>query len=37
MDEDGDQLTVHALTRAGAEQLEGGEMDMRVTRLEGPR
>jgi multicomponent Na+:H+ antiporter subunit E len=37
MDEDGDQLTVHALTRDGAEQLEGGEMDMRVTRLEGPR
>jgi multicomponent Na+:H+ antiporter subunit E len=35
VDVDGDQLTVHALTRAGAEQLEAGEMDLRVSRLEG--
>jgi multicomponent Na+:H+ antiporter subunit E len=37
VDMDGDELTVHALTRAGAEQLRAGEMDARVTRLEGPR
>jgi multicomponent Na+:H+ antiporter subunit E len=30
----GPQLTVHALTREGAAQLESGEMDARVTRLE---
>lgn len=30
-----DQLTVHALTREGAAQLETGEMDVRVARLEG--
>ena len=30
-----DQLLVHALTREGAEALEGGEMDRRVTEVEG--
>ena len=29
-----DQLTVHALTKAGLEGVESGEMDRRVTRLE---
>lgn len=29
-----DKLTVHALTRAGREGVESGEMDRRVTRLE---
>lgn len=37
VDMDGSELTVHALTRSGAEQLRTGEMDARVTRLEGPR
>lgn len=37
VDVDGSRLTVHALTRAGAEQLEGGEMNARVTALEGGR
>jgi len=32
---DGNELTVHALTRAGAEDLKGGVMDARVTRFEG--
>lgn len=31
----GDALTVHALTRAGADDLEAGGMDARVTRFEG--
>jgi multicomponent Na+:H+ antiporter subunit E len=31
----GDELTVHALTRAGALDLEAGDMDRRVTRFEG--
>lgn len=29
-----DMIIVHALTREGAESLEGGDMDRRVTRLE---
>jgi multicomponent Na+:H+ antiporter subunit E len=37
VDVDGDQLTVHALTRAGARALQGGEMNARVARLERPR
>ena len=32
---DRDEFLVHALTRAGAESLEGSEMDRRVSRLEG--
>lgn len=32
---DRDEFLVHALTRAGAENLEGSEMDRRVSRLEG--
>jgi multicomponent Na+:H+ antiporter subunit E len=32
----GSELTVHALTRRGALDLEAGVMDRRVTRLEGP-
>lgn len=35
MDIDGDEVTVHALTRRGAAALESGEMDRRVRRLEG--
>lgn len=31
------RIEVHALTRAGAEDLLGGEMDRRVRALEGPR
>ncbi len=30
-----DKLTIHALTRAGLEGVESGEMDRRVVRLEG--
>jgi multicomponent Na+:H+ antiporter subunit E len=30
----GDELTVHALVRAGADDLEAGGMDRRVTRFE---
>jgi multicomponent Na+:H+ antiporter subunit E len=30
----GDEITVHALTREGAEQLLGGEMDRRITAIE---
>lgn len=30
-----DELLVHAITRDGAEELEDGDMDRRVTRLEG--
>ena len=30
-----DKLTVHALTRAGLEGVESGEMDRRIARLEG--
>ena len=33
----GDTLTVHALVREGALDLEGGGMDARVTRFEGAR
>lgn len=29
------QLEIHALTRAAADELEKGEMDMRATRMEG--
>ena len=32
---DGDEITVHALTREAAEELESGKMDRRVTRTEG--
>ncbi len=32
---DDDQLTVHALTRAGREGVESGEMDRRIAWLEG--
>jgi multicomponent Na+:H+ antiporter subunit E len=32
---DGDQLTVHALTPGAVEGLESGEMDRRVTKVEG--
>ena len=31
---DGNQLTIHALVREGADDLEGGGMDARVTRFE---
>lgn len=34
---DADEITVHALSRDGAEALEGGEMDRRVSALEGSR
>jgi multicomponent Na+:H+ antiporter subunit E len=32
---DGHELTVHALTREGALDLEGGGMDQRVSQFEG--
>jgi multicomponent Na+:H+ antiporter subunit E len=32
----GDRITVHALTREAAEGLAAGEMDRRVSRVEGP-
>lgn len=32
----GNMLTVHALVREGADDLEGGGMDARVTQFEGP-
>lgn len=32
---EGDEITVHAITRAGAEDLAGGTMDSMVTRFEG--
>lgn len=35
MDVDGDRFTVHALTSEGAAQLQAGEMNDRVTRMEG--
>ena len=35
-DADGEEFTVHALTREAAEELESGAMDRRVRRLEGP-
>lgn len=35
MELDGDDILVHALTREGAQSLEGGDMDRRVTRFEG--
>jgi multicomponent Na+:H+ antiporter subunit E len=34
---DGNVLTVHALVRDGAMDLEGGGMDARVTEFEGSR
>lgn len=37
MDEDGEYLTVHTLTAADACSLQSGEMDVRVSRLEGAR
>ena len=37
VDVDDSEFTVHALTRAGAEQLRSGDMDARVARLEGSR
>lgn len=37
IDLEGDKLTVHALTRAGLEGVESGEMDRRVAWLEGGR
>lgn len=37
VDVENQHLTVHVLTRAGAKQLQGGEMDARVTALEGGR
>ena len=33
----GNQLTVHALVESGARDLEGGDMDRRVTQFEGAR
>jgi multicomponent Na+:H+ antiporter subunit E len=33
----GNDLTVHALVREGADDLEAGGMDARVTRFEGER
>ena len=35
IDLEGEELTVHALTKAGLEGVESGEMDRRVARLEG--
>ncbi len=35
-DADGEEFTVHALTREAAEELEAGRMDRRVRSLEGP-
>jgi multicomponent Na+:H+ antiporter subunit E len=35
IDIDGSQIEVHALTRAAADALRSGDMDRRVTRLEG--
>jgi hypothetical protein len=35
MELEGDNLLVHALTREGAESLNGGDMDRRVCRCEG--
>jgi multicomponent Na+:H+ antiporter subunit E len=35
IDTEGDTITVHALTAAAAEGVQSGEMDRRVTRLEG--
>jgi multicomponent Na+:H+ antiporter subunit E len=37
VDLSGDELTVHALTREAAEELASGEMDRRVTMVEGGR
>jgi multicomponent Na+:H+ antiporter subunit E len=37
LEAEGDEFTVHALTRAGAEGLAEGTMDRRVTRFEGSR
>ena len=34
VDVDGNQLTIHALVKEGADDLEGGGMDARVTRFE---
>lgn len=35
IDLEGPEVTVHALTKAGAEDLKAGDMDARVTRFEG--
>jgi multicomponent Na+:H+ antiporter subunit E len=35
IDIDGDKIEVHALTREAAQALRDGDMDRRVTRLEG--
>ena len=35
IDLEGPEVTVHALTKAGAEDLKAGDMDTRVTRFEG--
>ncbi|MFQ5844992.1 MAG: Na+/H+ antiporter subunit E [Planctomycetota bacterium] len=35
IDMEGDEITVHALTREAAEGLQSGAMDRRVTRMEG--
>ena len=35
MDVEGSELTVHALTKEGADDLKAGDMDKRVTRFEG--
>ncbi len=32
---EGEEITVHALTREGAESLQSGEMDRRVCEVEG--
>lgn len=37
IDIQGDEITVHALTAEAARDLESGEMDRRVSRLEGSR
>ena len=34
---EGEELTVHALTTAGLEGVESGEMDRRIARMEGER
>ena len=37
VDADGEEFLVHALTREGARELAGGDMDRRVSRFEGDR
>ena len=36
VDTDGDEITIHALTEEAARAVETGDMDRRVSRLEGP-